>query len=203
MFYNGVSYDFQKKNITKPNKYADKFVIITVGRLSNEKKQDLIIKAVNNSKYKNKIKLIIAGSGPNKKKLEKLAKKYKIDCEFNFYNRQELINILNISDIYIHAADIEAMGMSCIEAICCGLTPIINNSELSGTTEFALSEKNLFKFNDYKDLTKKIEYFIENKNELEQCNKEYMNISHEYRIDKTVDNLLKMMNTAYLEDHNK
>ena len=203
MFYNGISYDFQKKNIVKPNEYAGKFVIITVGRLSNEKKQDLIIKAVNNSKYKNKIKLIIAGNGPNEKTLRKLAKKYKIDCEFNFYNREELINVLNICDVYIHAADIEAMGMSCIEAICCGVTPIINNSELSGATEFALSDKNLFKYNDYKDLTKKIDYFIENKDELESYSKEYISISSEYRIDKTVDNLLEMMNTAYKEDHNK
>ena len=203
MFYHGVNNNFRKKNISKPDNYNGKFVIITVGRLSNEKKQDLIINAVANSKYKDQIKVIIAGNGPNKKKLEKLAKKKNVDCEINFYNRDELIDVLNYSDLYVHGANVEAMGMSAIEAICCGVVPIINNSKLSGTKEFALSDKNLFEFNNYKDLTKKIDYFIENKSELASLSYEYQKISYKYRIGKTVDNLLVMMNIAFKEDHNK
>lgn len=201
MFYIGVSYNFRKKTNIITKKYENKFIIVTIGRLSNEKKQDLIIKAIKESKYKNRIKLIIAGNGPNKNKLKKLAEKAKIDYTLNFYNRENLINILNIADLYIHGADVEAMGLSAIEAICCGVVPIINNSEYSGTKEFALSDKNLFEFNNYKDLTKKIDYFIENKTELKKCSNEYLRISHRYRIDKTVDNLLEMMDIAYNEDH--
>lgn len=194
MFYIGVNDNFRKiNNVKKPNIYNEKFVIISIGRLSNEKRQDLIIKAVGESKYKDKIKLIIAGSGPNEKKLKKLIKKYKIDCEFNFYTREELINVLNYCDLYIHAADIEAMGMSALEAICCGVVPIINDAKLSGTKEFALSDKNLFNYNDYKNLTEKIDYFIENPTELKQCSQKYINESSKYRISKSVDNLIKMM----------
>ena len=194
MFYIGVNDNFRKfNNVKKPNIYNEKFVIISIGRLSNEKRQDLIIKAVGESKYKDKIKLIIAGSGPNEKKLKKLIKKYNIDCEFNFYSREELINVLNYCDLYIHAADIEAMGMSALEAICCGVVPIINDAKLSGTKEFALSDKNLFNYNDYKNLTEKIDYFIENPTELQQCSQKYINESSKYRISKSVDNLIKMM----------
>ena len=85
------------------------------------------------------------------------------------------------------------MGMSAIEAICCGVVPVINNAKLSGTKEFAISEKNLFKYNDYNDLTQKIEYFIENPIELKQCREEYIKESSKYRISTSVDNLLKMM----------
>ena len=194
MFYIGVNDNFQKKyNVQKPNKYKDKIIIISIGRLSNEKRQDLIIKAIGNSKYKNKIKLILAGTGPNINKYKNLVKKFNVDCEFKFYTREELINVLNYCDLYIHGADIEAMGMSAIEAICCGVVPVINNAKLSGTKEFAISEKNLFKYNDYNDLTQKIEYFIENPIELKQCREEYIKESSKYRISTSVDNLLKMM----------
>ena len=195
MFYHGVNNNFIKKdNVTKPEKYKDKFIIITIGRLSNEKRQDLVIKAIVKSKFKDKIKLIIAGNGPNRKKYEKLVKKYNIDCEFNFYSRDELINVLNYCDLYCHCADVEAMGMSALEAICCGVVPIINDAKYSGTKEFALSDKNLFKFNDYKDLTKKIDYFLENPDDLKKCSEEYIRISDKYRISKTVDNMIDLFN---------
>ena len=77
--------------------------------------------------------------------------------------------------------------------ICGYVDAILNNAKLSGTKEFAISEKNLFKYNDYNDLTQKIEYFIENPIELKQCREEYIKESSKYRISTSVDNLLKMM----------
>lgn len=45
-----------------------------IGRLSREKRQDLIIKAIGESKYNDKIQLVLCGKGPWKAHLESLSK---------------------------------------------------------------------------------------------------------------------------------
>lgn len=53
---NGVSNNFKKIEVEKPENLKDKFVILMVGRYSKEKRQDLIIEAIKKSKYeKNKV----------------------------------------------------------------------------------------------------------------------------------------------------
>ena len=59
---NGVRDKFKYVNTPKPDEYKDKIVIAATGRLAREKRQWDIIKAVAKSKYKDRIKLIIAGA---------------------------------------------------------------------------------------------------------------------------------------------
>ena len=66
-----------------------------VGRLSIEKKQDILIKAVAKSKYKDKIQLIFAGRGPRTNYYKKLAKKLPIQPIFDKYCTQDLIKVCN------------------------------------------------------------------------------------------------------------
>lgn len=46
-----------------------------IGRLSNEKRQDLIFEAISKSKYSDKIQLVLAGKGPKYNKYKKLGEK--------------------------------------------------------------------------------------------------------------------------------
>lgn len=48
----------------KSQEFEGKILIMMVGRLSVEKRQDVIINAVKHSKYADKIQLIFAGKGP-------------------------------------------------------------------------------------------------------------------------------------------
>lgn len=174
---NGVNSIF--KPIPHEFDLNNKITILYSGRYSKEKCQSVLIKAIDKSKYKNKIELILAGTGPMKEKLEKLAKKKNVNANFNFYAREEMVKVINTAYLYVHAADIEAEGISCLEAISCGVVPIICNSPKSATKFYALDERSLYKKNDYKELAKKIDYWIDNPSLREEASKKYIEMSKE------------------------
>jgi len=72
---NGIDGDFVYRKAEKSPELADKFVILNIGRFSNEKRQDILIEAAARSKYADRIQLVFAGQGPNQKKYEQLAEK--------------------------------------------------------------------------------------------------------------------------------
>ncbi len=201
---NGVCEDFMKKDIPRPEKYRDKYVILMVGRYSHEKRQDLIIKAIGSSKYNDKIQLVLAGKGPTKSELERLGKKYlKNPVEFPFLQKDELIDLINTCDLYVHSSDAESEAISCIEAFTCGLVPVISDSKLCATKQFALSEHNLFKKGDYNSLREKIEWFIEHPDEKEKLSRAYLEYSKQFAIDACVDRLIEVFQTAIDENRIK
>ena len=69
-----------------------------------------------------------------------------------FFSRDEMLRVINSADLYVHPAEIEIEAIACLEAISCGLVPVIADSPRSATRFFALGERNLFHFNDPADL---------------------------------------------------
>lgn len=183
---NGVIPAFKKQEAKKPLELNDKFVILMIGRYSREKRQDLIIKAVLNSKYEKNIKLIFAGKGPWEKELRNMGSKLTNSITYGFYSEKELIEIINYSDLYIHSSDAEIEAISCIEAFTCGLVPVISDSPMSATNQFALHEDNLFKAGDYLSLRDKIDYWIINDELKEKRSAEYVEYSKQFEIDNCV-----------------
>lgn len=59
---NGISDYYLQSN--QRTTTTDPFTILSIGRFSNEKDQKTLIKAIGRSKYKDRIKLILAGKGP-------------------------------------------------------------------------------------------------------------------------------------------
>ena len=196
---NGIEEGFERRKVEKPEKYKDKIVVLMIGRYSKEKRQDLIIKAIANSKYKDKMVLLLCGRGPWQKGLEKLAKKYNVEVDFKFCKKEELVDVINYSDIYVHASDIEIEAISCMEAFSCGLPPIISDSKLSATNQFALSEHNLFKKGNWKDLTKKIEFFIENPDVKKELSDKYIEYAKQFELDYCVREHEKVFELAIKE----
>ncbi len=74
--YNPVNNE-QTKKAKKIKKYKDDEIVLYVGRLSEEKGVNILIKAFNKINKK-KVKLLIVGSGPEEKKLKKISKNKKI-----------------------------------------------------------------------------------------------------------------------------
>ena len=96
---NGVNDIFKYKPSEKPEALKDKIVILSVGRLSGEKSQAVLIRAVSESAYRDKIHLVLAGEGPSRS-LVKLAKTRGVDMEVNFYpHRSWKYN--NYADLYV------------------------------------------------------------------------------------------------------
>lgn len=155
---NGVNDAFVKPEKEPEN---DKFVILCCGRYSREKAQQQLIEAVGRSKYREKIRVIFAGDGPRREKLMRLARIRGVDCVFRFFSRPDLVHVMQTADLYVHTAVIEIEAIACMEAICCGLVPVICDSPRSATRFFARGANSLFAENDPADLAKKIEYWIE------------------------------------------
>ncbi len=183
---NGVD-DLFKPQVTKrPQALEDKFIILMIGRLSGEKRQDLIIRATLLSKYKNQIQLVFAGKGPKEAEYKHLGKVLPNQPIFGFYSQDELLKLINYSDLYIHASDAEIEGISCLEAIACGLVPIISDSKLSATNEFALTDRCLFRAGDPRSLADRIDYWIEHPQEKAELGLLYAAKGNEMRVDNCI-----------------
>lgn len=193
---NGVIQKIKPIKADKPAEYKDKYCILSVGRFTREKRQDILIKAVQLSKYSDKIQLLLAGSGPLEKKYRNMGKGLKNPLRIEFFEFEELLNALNYSDLYVHASDVEIEGISCIEAIRCGQVPLIADSPRSAAKNFAFSEKNLFRVNNPKSLAEKIDYWIEHPQERSECSKHYMEYSKQFAIEHCVDKMEEMFRDA-------
>ena len=190
---NGVHSYVKKRESQKPDELKGKFVILTTGRYAREKAQDVLIKAVSCSKYKDKIKLILAGQGIKKKKYEKLCKKRGVYCAMKFFSRTEIIDVLNYSDMYVHPAKIELEGIACLEAIVCGKLTIVSDSARSATKGFAVSDKCVFKCGKEKDLARVIDYFIENPEQIKIHEQLYLNSAGAFNQDECMLKMEQMM----------
>lgn len=186
---NGADEAFQPMDVEKPGEWKDKFVVMMIGRLAREKRQDLIIKAALRSKYRDRLQLVFAGNGPRKKYYTRLGRQLKNPPVFGYYSKDALIRLINQCDLYVHAAEAEIEAISCIEAFSCGLVPVIANARLSATPQFALSESNLFKNKSVSDLVKKMEYWIEHPIEKDTMGKSYVEYAQQYRVSRSAEKM--------------
>lgn len=191
---NGVNEEFFAPRAGK--RVSDKFTIVCSGRLSKEKAQFQLIKAVGKSKYRNKIKVVFAGDGPFKNKLKKLALKNGVDADFNFFSREEIIDILHGADLYVHTATVEIEAIACLEAIVSGLVPVICNSPKSATVNFAIDDNNLFKMHDEKDLANKIDFWYEHEDLKREYKLKYADMANGFAHALCMDKMEKMIEKA-------
>ena len=157
-----------------------------IGRMSIEKRQDVLIRAVAKSKHRDEIQLILAGQGPRKPHLLKLADKLHVPVTINFYKKPDLQDLIAMSDLYVHAADMEIEAMSCMEAFAGGLVPVIANSKKSATPQFALDERSLFVAGNSDDLAAKIDYWYEHPDKKAKMEYEYAESAQKYALDSCV-----------------
>lgn len=167
-----------------------------VGRYSPEKRQDVLIEAVKKSKYSDKIQLILGGKGQLYKEYVELSKNLKNPPIMKFLTKEELIDVLSYTDIYVHSADAEIEAISCLEAIASGNVPIISNSSESATVQFAMDEESLFEHGNSEDLAKKIDYYLDNPKHLEEKRKNYAEFANKFRI----ENSIKLMEEMFKEE---
>lgn len=196
---NGVDHDFVYAKKEKSEQLKDKFVITSIGRYSNEKRQDLLIQAVKRSKYADKIQLVLAGKGLNEKKYREMGSSLKNPPILQFYNKEELLDLLAMSNLYVHAADAEIEAISCIEAFSRGLVPIIANSPKSATPQFALDERSLFAAGNVEDLVNKIDYWIEHPEERKEMEIKYSEHGKQYNITESIRKIQEMFKEAIEE----
>lgn len=129
--------DLEKFSNQYQKTQKDLFNITMAARLVNTKDHATLIKSFAKFKSQNpdqKSCLNIAGSGEKEKELKELTTKLNInDCvEFHgLLNENELIHLLNRTNIYIHATLGETMSTSIMQCLSMGLPSVI--SDIPGT----------------------------------------------------------------------
>jgi len=199
---NGVDSRFIPKETSKPDNLKDKYIILMIGRLSREKRQDLIIKAVGKLPFEKDIQIIFAGRGPWKNALIEESQVLTNKPIMDFFSQEALHDVINYSDIYIHSSDIEIEAISCIEAFSCGLVPIISDSKTSATNQFALTNSNLFKADSPNDLADKISYFYHNQDVVKELSNEYIEYAKSFQLERSII-AMEMMFYETIEDYKK
>ncbi|WP_343209637.1 glycosyltransferase [Anaerolentibacter hominis] len=189
---NGVDPDFVYRKIPKKAEWMDRFVILMIGRFSNEKRQDLLIEGIKKSRYESSIQLVMAGQGPKKEDLRKLGRVLTHEPVMEFYSHEDLMDVIAMSDLYVHASDAEIEAISCMEAFSSGLVPIIANSVKSATPQFALDERSLFEAGSSSSLAEKIDYWMEHERERKEMEQAYSEHGKQYSLDACVDRMEEM-----------
>ncbi|WP_120943831.1 MULTISPECIES: glycosyltransferase [Helicobacter] len=177
---------------THNTKTDDLYHIVMVGRYSPEKNQKVLIDAVHLSKHRSQIQLHLKGQGPCLDALQKQARKLAHSVDFGFVEPSALVELLYQCDLYVHSADVEGEAIACLEAMSCGIVPIISDSKISATNQFALDDRSLFKANDPTDLARQIDYWLDHPTERAQMQTAYAQSTQNYTLDRSIRQTLEM-----------
>ncbi len=190
---NGVNKAFVRRSVQMPSELEDKFLVVFTGRLSREKCHKVLIDAIAKSRHADKIQLVCAGDGPLRKELIEYSERLPIRPIFRFFSREEMVRLLNCAHLYVHPAEIEIEAIACLEAISCGVVPVICNSLRSATRYFAKSDMNLFRCNDSSDLAVRIDWWLDHPEERCKCSQSYINYARQFDFDCCMDAMESMI----------
>ncbi|QKE29654.1 glycosyltransferase, family 4 [Arcobacter acticola] len=112
-------------------------ILISVGRLVDEKGLDILIKSFSifSTKY-TKYKLAIIGSGPIENELKNLVKELKLEDKIKFFGHQiNPFKFIRKSEILIVSSRWEAFGFTIIEAMALGKQVVITDVQSEGPQE--------------------------------------------------------------------
>lgn len=103
--------------------------VLFAGRLSYEKRPHIALLVARELNLRGvKVKFIIAGDGPMRKKLESMA--HGLDVKFlgRINERQELAMLMSSSTVAISPSPLETFGLSILEILACGTPVVVANS---------------------------------------------------------------------------
>ncbi len=168
------------------------FVILAVGRLAQEKRQDVIVEAVRRSRYRERIRLVLSGSGPREAALKKLAATLPNGAEIGFLPREQLLVTFAKANLFIHASEVELEGMAVLEAMSAGLPALIADAPESAASRFALNEDFRFPTGDPEALRARIDALIEDPDKLNAARAPYRELAHRFNFDASVDKMVEV-----------
>ncbi|MBR3627916.1 MAG: glycosyltransferase family 4 protein [Elusimicrobia bacterium] len=172
-------------------------LVTTIGPFKPQKNLPDFIKIAKDISEKDKrFKFVIVGDGILRSQFENLIKEYNISNNIFLVGwRRDISNILNSSDFFVMTSLWEGLPISTIEAMCCGLSPIVN--DVDGQREIVKDKINgfLIEPHDIKSCEEKIMLLADDSNL-----KEKMSLNAKNSIDYTfsIDYMIKQHEELYL-----
>lgn len=144
--------------LEKPLKAAPNIIkqICFAGRLAAEKNINLIIEA---AAYFSQIKFVIIGEGPLSNKLKKQARPLKNVQFMSWLNREELVNMVDLSSALLLPSKIETFGSVAFEAMARGRPVIVSKS--AGINEWDTLSKCILQLENEGELINAIQKLID------------------------------------------
>jgi glycosyltransferase involved in cell wall biosynthesis len=170
-------------------------VILSVGRLHNQKDYPNLIKAFNLLKQR-KVKLIILGTGKEKENLNDLISKFKINEKVDILGFEDNpYAYMSKADVFVLSSKSEGLPNTLIEAMACGI-PVVSTDCPSGPSEILRDGKygELVPVGDAKKLAEKINYVL-NLSEEERRKigeKARKSVEERFSVEKVVDKYEKL-----------
>lgn len=178
------------------------FEVLYIGRFAPEKDQMTVLRAMRHSAFAKRIRLHFSGCGPLEEKYKKEARRlYRegilaYEPQFSFNDRDSLRKLAAQADLCVHAAVIEVEGLSIMEAMQQGAVPVIAEGRYTGTSQFALDERSLFKGKDARALAERIDYWLSHPRERWEQGLRYADSMKKYEISKSARALERMFSDA-------
>jgi len=170
------------------------FILLSVGELNKNKNHESIIKALSLLKNPN-IYYLICGKGPLKDYLMHLTRKLDLENQIKFLGfRNDVGEILKISDIFLLPSFREGLSVALMEAMACGLPVICSN--IRGNRDLIIDNKNgfLVKPNDVRGFAKKIDMLYKNKVERRKMSKNNIESIKPFSINNVISKLQILYN---------
>ena len=174
----------------------DFFLILMVGRLAREKRQDVLLRALRLCRHRQHVKVVLAGAGPEEGRLRALAERLPNEVEMGFVPQPRLDQLLATCDLFVHASEVELEGMSVLEAMSFGCPVLVADSSESAASTMALDERFSFPAGDEKVLAQRIDALIEQPELRRASGEEYRKIARTFSFEESAQKLVSAYRTA-------
>lgn len=101
-----------------------------MGRISNEKRLDLMVEAVRRLGGRGRAYLAIVGDGPSAPTFAQLhGRENGVYCRPRFLSHAELAEVYASSDVHVSASEFETLGNTVLEAFACGVPVVVPRTQ--------------------------------------------------------------------------
>jgi phosphatidylinositol alpha 1,6-mannosyltransferase len=122
------------------------FLCVYVGRISEEKRLEVLLEAMKLLKGDRKTYFAIIGDGPLASKFAQMhSKENRIYCKPRFLSHSELAEVYASADVHVSASEFETLGNTVLEAFGCGIPVVVPRTQ--GFQDTVQHEQNGYLFN--------------------------------------------------------
>ena len=201
--FNRFDIPVEKNEIRKDFGFKDSdYLVTTVGRLSREKNQKLLLDAVKPTLERiPEAKFIIVGNGPLRKNLEEYANELQIADKVKFLGeRNDIPQVLKMSDCFVLCSNYESFGITIIEAMASGI-PVIA-TDVGGVKETVWNGKTgvLVSKEDSEDLSRAV---IRIKNDSQLADRMVLQAKEMVKNNYRIETMIREHENLYLNYYRK
>ena len=148
---------------------AGERILVHVSNFRSVKRVPDVIRIFENVKKEIPSKLLMIGDGPERQKVEELARCLGVYNDVRFLGKQEQISeILSIADLFLLPSETESFGLSALEAMACSVPLISTNA--GGLPEINIEGKTGFQSNvgDIESMSRNAIYILSDEERLKE-----------------------------------